>query len=294
MNQLPGGPMQWRADLHCHTTCSDGTLTPLEIAELAVKIGLRGLSVCDHDTVFAYRDLLTSSVQAKIAVGSGIEISCTFQGQSIHLLGYDFLPQSPCLLQLYSKHKERRYARNHEIVANLKKRGLDITESFQQMERENPEAVIGRPHLAHLLLVKKWVASLEEAFRMYLGEEGCCYVPGAAFSIAEAFEAMKQAKGKLFIAHPYLVKSSVLKKLLVEPFDGIEVHYAHQKNTGHFLEIAKKRNWLVSGGSDFHGANKPNASLGSSWVEEDKFDAIFENRAEYLPPLTLACNGMSS
>ena len=286
MNQNHGGSMLWRADLHCHTTYSDGLLSPAELVDLALKQGLHGLSVCDHDTVFAYRELLHPSLAEKIKIGSGIELSCALDGRNIHLLGYDFLPQSPLLLDLYYKHKERRKLRNSEMVEKLKKRGLDIVDLFEQFQIENPEKVIGRPHLAACLMKKKYVASMEEAFRMLLGENGSCYVPGAAFTVEEAFDAIKRSKGKLFIAHPYLLKpASLLKKLLVYPFDGIEVYYAHLRNVEPFLKIANDRGWLISGGSDFHGENKPNASLGSSWVEEDKFSAIFENRKEYQYPL---------
>lgn len=283
----------WRADLHCHTTCSDGLLSPVDLVDYAIKRGLQGLSVTDHDTVFAYQDLLAPEITSKIAIGSGIELSCTLQGHNIHLLGYDFLPQSKLLADLYYQHKKRRRDRNYEMVEKLKSRGLDIRNLLEEYEREHPNTVIGRPHIAACLMKKKWVASMEEAFRMYLSEEGSCYVPGAAFAVEEAFTAIHGAKGKLFIAHPYLIKpASVLKKLLAYPFDGIEVYYAHQKNTTAFLKIAKERNWLISGGSDFHGENKPNSSLGSSWVEEDKFSAIFENRGEYLPPVINVNNAM--
>ena len=291
MNQRLGGSTLWRADLHCHTTYSDGLLTPTELVDLAVKQGLQGLSVSDHDTVFAYNDLLKPELAGKIAIGSGIELSCSLNGRNLHLLGYDFLPQSPLLLDLYYQHKERRKMRNSEMVEKLKRRGFNIVDLFQQFEQEHPNKVIGRPHLAAFLIKMKYVASMDEAFRMYLGEDGSCYVPGAAFTVEEAFDAIKRSKGKLFIAHPYLLKpSSLLKKLLVYEFDGIEVYYAHQRNVTPILKIAKDRGWLISGGSDFHGENKPNASLGSSWVEEDKFSAIFENRKEYRFPLMPADN----
>jgi hypothetical protein len=130
-------------------------------------------------------------------------------------------------------------------------------------------------------MVKKgYVSSIKEAFMLYLGEGKLCYDPGEAFSIEETIALIHTAKGKAFLAHPHLlIGGAWIRGLLELPFDGIECYYARStpdKNK-RWLKIAKEKGWLISGGSDFHGAMKPYISLGISWVDEENFHKIFQH-----------------
>ena len=126
--------------------------------------------------------------------------------------------------------------------------------------------MIGRPHIARLLLQKGYVSSIREAFNFYIGDLKSCYYRGPGFSIEETISLIHEAKGKAFIAHPHLMRSSsMIKNLLKLPFDGIECHYARMPpdQERKWVKMAKEKNLLMSGGSDFHGDGKPGVRLGT-------------------------------
>ena len=139
---------------------------------------------------------------------------------------------------------------------------------------------MGRPHIAQAMLLKGYVGSIKEAFHKYLGEGKKCYVPGDRVSVDETIAVIHAARGKAFIAHPHLLTAAFpIEKLLMRPFDGIECYYGNLalKLAEPWLEIAKKKGWLVSGGSDFHGEVKPQSVLGSSGVDQATFYQIFQH-----------------
>jgi len=270
--------MDFKADLHCHSNCSDGSSTPAELVKLAVEKGLSGLAITDHDTTLAYETAVAAAKEAGILLGTGIEFSCEFQGISLHLLGYDYLLNSPAVEQLCLRHRKRRLDRNRAILAELKKQKMPIEE--EELLQSHAGKSIGRPHIAQIMVRKGYVASVRDAFHRYLGEGEKCYVAGEPFPPEEAIAALHEAKGKAFIAHPHLLpKGSPLEKILELPFDGIECFYARFPKNGceKWLRIAEKKGWLISGGSDFHGTVKPESPLGSSFVDKKVFDSIFQN-----------------
>jgi len=265
----------FRADLHCHTHCSDGSLSPEELILLAEKIGLKGLAITDHDSIAAYSIALPLAKQRDILLGTGVEFSCVHQGVSVHVLGYAFTPDALPVKTLCEKHQKRRKERNAAILANLRRHSLFIE------ERELPQkGTIGRPHIAQIMLQKNYVGSLQEAFQRYLAEGKCCYEQGASFSVEETLEVLHSAQAKAFLAHPHLMeKAAFARKLLELPFDGVECYYAKclPQDEGRWLRLAKERKLLVSGGSDFHGSFKPHIPLGASWVDEQTFYTIFQH-----------------
>lgn len=268
--------MTFRADLHCHSTCSDGTLSPVELIALAKERGLSGLSITDHDTVAAYTTAIPAAKAAGIRLGTGVEFSCEHQGISVHILGYDYLLDASSIKELCARHKKRRTERNRAILANLKQHRMPIDE--EELKKFGEERTIGRPHIAQLMIEKGYVSSLKDAFNRYLGEGKLCYAKGEVFTALEAITSLHQAEGKAFVAHPQLLpKKSSLKEILALPFDGIECYYSlFAKETAQkWLDIAKTKKWLISGGSDFHGAVKPNIALGCSFVDQETFDRIF-------------------
>jgi len=268
----------FRADLHCHTTCSDGTKTPEEIVRMAKEIGLAGLSITDHDSIEAYSFIVPLAKELGISLISGVEFSTVHNGVSVHILGYSFPLDSPLINAFCEKHRLRRLDRNQMILERLAARKMPITQAELEacLHQAHPgmKNTIGRPHIAQALIQKGYVSSIQEAFNKYLGDNKSCYAPGQSFSTQETIDLIHGAKGLAVIAHPHLVNDiPTLRALMKLNFDGIECFYAkfpliQQKP---WLEIAQKHNWLVTGGSDYHGTIKPNLNLGSSFVQEEAF-----------------------
>lgn len=267
----------FKADLHCHSTCSDGTFTPLQLIRHAKDIGLSALSITDHDTVEAYSAAFPIATEAGIELLTGVEFSATEDEVSVHTLGYGFDPSSPDILSLCKRHTERRYNRNLAILHLLKKNGMPITEEELAAVCENETTdrhTIGRPHIAMSMLKKGYVTSIPEAFKKFLSEGKPCYAQGETLSIEETLDAIHRAHGLAVIAHPHLLKSSkTLKRLLEMDFDGIECYYGNfpLKDHQRWLKIAANKGWLITGGSDFHGEIKPHSPLGCSWIDETLF-----------------------
>lgn len=267
---------EFKADLHCHSTCSDGQLTPVELVHKAASIGLKGLSITDHDTIEAYsRELFKEAENLNILICPGVEFSCQIRGVSVHILGYDFDINSTQIKELCTRHKFRRKERNKSILKKLSSKGIVIGE--EELDALPHTNVIGRPHIAYVMMQKGIVGSIQEAFHKFLGDGKSCYDPGESFAVEETIRIIHDAGGKAFIAHPHLVKrKKVLRELLQNAFDGLECYYASfsRRDNEKWLQICKEKGWLVSGGSDFHGDLKPYNALGSSWVDKETFDKI--------------------
>ncbi len=265
---------QFRADLHCHTTCSDGSMTPAALIELALSTPLQGLCITDHDTIEAYKEAIPLAKAKGLLLGTGIEFSSQHQGKSVHILGYDISLDSQDLKDLCMWHKTRRLERNRKILEKLAKAKKPIEESDLK-----GTGVIGRPHIAQAMVEKGYVQSIREAFNVYIGDDKCCYDPGPAMGPLETIDVIHKAGGKAFLAHPHLITGGAwLKEVLKFPFDGIECHYSKcfPSEEKRWIKMAEKKKLLISGGSDFHGSVKPHIPLGCSWVDEKTFRSIFE------------------
>ncbi len=272
-----GGPVSmiiW-ADLHTHTTCSDGSMTPTELIRHAKKLGLHGLSITDHDTIDSYSEAIEIAKKEGIHLGTGIELSCEFNGHSLHILGYDFDPFNDRILQLCQRHHRRREDRNLAMLEKLHQHQMPI--SYEELLAKARGNTIGRPHIAEIMMEKGYVKTIRDAFNLHIGEYGNCYVQGEPFSVQEAIDILHGAHGKAFIAHPQLLpKQLPLDDLLQHPFDGMECFYSRLTKRS-WIAIAEQKRWLMSGGSDFHGSVKPEVVLGCNGVDRDTFYRIFEH-----------------
>jgi predicted metal-dependent phosphoesterase TrpH len=268
---------EYRADLHCHTTCSDGTVAPEEIIKMAADSGLSGLSITDHDTIEAYTTAVPFAKQLGVELISGVEFSSMQEDNSVHILAYSFPLDSLIIKDFCVRHHQRRTHRNREILKKLSAHGMPITEEDVTdtiSDHLHEHSTIGRPHIALAMLKKGYIHSIQEGFNKYLGEGKLCYAPGESFSVQETINIIHQAKGLAVIAHPHLIDhAATLKQLLEMNFDGIECYYAcfSKEKQKRWLKIAEHRQWLITGGSDYHGAIKPNIPLGASWVNEELF-----------------------
>jgi 3',5'-nucleoside bisphosphate phosphatase len=272
---------EFKADLHCHTNCSDGSASPEEIISLAIQAGLSGLSITDHDSIHAYSTALPVAKALSFLLLSGVEFSAVHRGESVHILGYSFCLNSPDILNFCDQHHKRRTHRNRAILERLGKLGMPIDESDL-----GTSPTLGRPHIALAMISKGYVTSVKEAFIKYLGDGKPGYVSGGCFSVEETINVIHGGKGVALIAHPHLIKNnSLVEQLLKMPFDGLEAYYGrfHLDKQQRWIDIAKKKGWMVSGGSDFHGSIKPEQPLGSSWVDRETFDLYYSRFIENNP-----------
>lgn len=277
----------FRADLHCHSCFSDGEDSPFDLLAKAKASDLQGLSITDHDTLDAYTPLLFEEAKrAQILLLSGIEISSELHNHSVHILGYGFDVESDSLKQFLQQMRERRRLRNLEILKKLKLKNMPIEEDelleFVQksVKYPVPHRTVGRPHIAQMMLLKKYVTTLREAFDLYLREGASCHAFGIKFHPKDAIEQIHLAKGKAVLAHPHFLKGgSLQKEILALPFDGIECHYGNLNKALErpWIALAKKRGWIATGGSDYHGSFKPHIPLGCSWVGEAVFNQLLNS-----------------
>ncbi|SHI00407.1 PHP domain-containing protein [Sporanaerobacter acetigenes] len=243
------------ADLHIHTTFSDGLLTPEEVVDLAVKKELDGIAITDHDTTLGIdRAIERSKIYKDIQVIPGIEFSCIYTTEEIHILGYFIDYKSPDLIQLTYNLRLERMNRGYKILDKLNSLGINVT--IDDVKKISGANNIGRPHIARALIKKGWVNSIDEAFDKYLEIGKAAYVERYKLSIEDAIDIIHRCKGIAVIAHPGLIKDkNIIYYCIKIGVDGIEtVHSKHSKKEIEFYtKLANKHNLIKTGGSDCHG-----------------------------------------
>lgn len=258
-----------KIDMHIHTTASDGTRTPLECVSLAAMAGLKAIAITDHDTMAGIKEAGEAGELLGVSIIPGIEISSDYQGKDVHVLGYFLREDAPELLEYQTWVREKRQARNEKIVEKLQNKGFEI--SMAQLEEKNPGGVLGRPHIARFLMELGVVKSVDEAFRRYLSKGRSCYVERERIPFRDAAQLIKKCGGVAVLAHPlqYGFDKAGLDKLVKTAqeagFSGMEIYYTGytQKDVEKLFDLAEKYTLLPTGGSDFHGDNKPGVSIGT-------------------------------
>jgi len=254
-------------DLHTHSTASDGTLSPTELILEAKKLGLKAIALTDHDTTQGLEEACQASQKEDVEFIPGCELSVQFKGMT-HILGLWINQKAPVLNKAFLFLQEKRKERNLKIIEKLNQLGIELTYAEVQ---EKAKGTVGRPHIAQVLTQKKVTRSVQEAFEVFLNNQGKAYVPKEKFSPEQAIELLKQEQATVILAHPFSLNLSVLKleKALIYlkelGLDGIEAFYSEHSPalTQTYLHLAQKLDLQVSGGSDFHGQNKPHIKLGS-------------------------------
>lgn len=260
-------------DLQLHSTHSDGTDTPRRIVELAREAGLAAIALTDHDTTTGLAEARTAGVEFGVQVISGVEITCEFGGKSMDMLGYCFDSGADELQAKLSLIQQGRRERNLEIISKLNALGFDISYDEVAAEADKTDGkIVGRPHFATVMIRKGIVQERQEAFDKYLAEGGAAYVQKLAVSPEECVQMLRCAGGVAVLAHPKLVRfpkdvgiRDLLTALKAEGLAGLECYYSlhNDEEIQMYLELAKEFDLLVTGGSDYHGGNKPEISVGT-------------------------------
>ena len=267
------------ADLHVHTSESDGTFTPKQLVKESLARGLSAIGIVDHDTVGALPEAMAAAQGTDLEVIAGIELTAQYNGQEIHILGYFIDCQDKALLEQLRLVRLNRIERIHKIVNNLEEQGVSL----------NPQAVfdisgkgtVGRMHIARALVKEGWVTTPAEAFRKYIGDKSPAYVLGFSLSPVEAIKLIKGAGGIAVLAHPYMLHNDeLITEFAGYGLQGIEVYYPEhsQSMVNFYLDLAKKLNLLVTGGSDFHGSVKPEIKLGVTKIPIELVEKLRQGR----------------
>jgi predicted metal-dependent phosphoesterase TrpH len=253
-------------DLHSHTNQSDGSCSPAQLVHEAVRAGVTTLGITDHDTFAGYDQARASAGAAGLELVCGIELSTKLHGHSVHLLGY-FLGDGGLaefrewVLDLQAARRER----NVRLAARLRELGFDIT--LEEAEARG-RGMTGRPHFAQIMVEKGYVSGIREAFDQYLDESAQGYVFRREPQFAEGVERIRKAGGIASLAHPVRVKGDVpalMPELRDAGLNAIEAYHSDhdEKDTELYVGLAKRYGMLVTGGSDYHGAVKPDVKLGT-------------------------------
>ncbi len=254
-------------DLHIHSSASDGTCAPADIVRSAARAGLKAFALTDHDTVSGLAEAAEEAAAAGIEFIRGIELSTNTEDRlSVHILGY-WVPEN-CPDEQFEVFRLTRDNRNARMIERLN--SLGIPQTFEDVSAESEGEALGRPHIAKALCRKGVVRSMKEAFDLYLGSGGMAYVPREPLPPSEAVSLLKGLGCTVSLAHPMLIgggerKAEEIARGLV-PFglDAVEAYHSSQSSWDErFLTgMAKSLGLLVTGGSDFHGGNKPGISIG--------------------------------
>jgi hypothetical protein len=245
-----------RADLHLHSTASDGSLSPSAVAWAARVGGLDLVAICDHDTVAGVIDAAVA-LPAGLRLINGIEISSAIAGRELHLLGYGVDCAHPGLLAYTERAAGARAERMREMIARLVERKVSVSYQDVIAAAEVPPQCLGRPHLARALMNRGHVRSIGEAFDRFIGNDSPAYVPADLLPPVAAIDLIHEAGGVAVWAHPRLeVFDREVRRLRERGLDGVECYRPRTTPTEiHYYETAAHDLGMVrTGGSDWHGS----------------------------------------
>lgn len=257
-------------DLHTHSNYSDGTCTPSELVDKAIEKGLAAFALTDHDTVNGIDDAIKAVKEQKLPVKfiPGTELSVAYKDKDIHIVGLFINHKNSAFKKATDLIIKRRDDRNLEMVENLRKAGIPIT--MEALTEGNPDTVVTRAHFARFLVENSIVSNPTDAFKKYLDTNTPYYVPRKYIEPEEGIKLIRNAGGVPVLAHPlhYKLKEPelehLIKRLTLAGLMGIEVLYSNHsiQDEIYAKRLSQKYNLLPSGGSDFHGSNKPAIDIG--------------------------------
>lgn len=270
-----------KADLHIHTTASDGLMSPEEVVRWASVKRLTAIGITDHDTVKGISPAEKAASKYAIEVIPGIELSTTFENEEIHILGYYIDYKARWFIDTLKKLQKSRYERAGKMVGKLNDMGIDIT--LDKVKEIADDGAMGRPHIARAMIDRGYISNIKEAFTEYIGKDRPAYVERYKLSTGEAIDMIKKLGGVSVLAHPGLLQNkSDLGKIIALGINGIEVYHSkHDEDTvKSILAVARSRNLLITGGSDCHGMKVNNEPILGNCSIDYKYVKMLKNAAD--------------
>ena len=274
-------------DLHTHTTASDGTDPPERLIALAAGLHLEALAISDHDTFAGHDEALAAARAVGLRQVCGVELSCVYESSTPHLLAY--FPNEPAdavFRAWVESIVESRRERNRELIAKLRAQGIDII--LRECEAVG-RSITGRPHFARVLVNKGYATDRQDAFDRFIGESGSAFVDRKGPTFEEALAAIRKSRGISSLAHPVRLglasnpdrEAALFDRLRLAGLDAIEVWHTDQVPAlvKRYKQYAERNGMLMTGGSDYHGDNKPNARLGGVMTPLSALEAMCAARA---------------
>ena len=253
-----------KVDFHNHSTCSDGILTPSEMVERAYNNKVKYFALTDHDTVEGLNEASTKAKELGIYFIPGIELSTSYNNESIHILGYfkDNSYNNKDLICFLSDLKNKRIERAKKIIKKLKTE-FNIEINYEDIKAKS-NGVVARPHIARAIIDAGYNYTFDYIFNNFIGKNSPAYVPTEKIPTSFGINLLKKYNALVFLAHPVLIKKSKIDDFLHMGFDGIEAIYIQntKEDTKNFINLAINNNLLISAGSDCHGNSKDDTKHG--------------------------------
>ena len=278
--------MSSRADLHTHSNCSDGLLSPSALVELAFSRGIQVLALTDHDSTEGLPEALkAASRYPGFTLIPGVEMSTDVPGSEVHVLGYFLNLQDGLLQEELARLRSSRRDRGRRMVEKLRDIGRDI--SWERVQVIAGGGAVGRPHVAQALLEKGYVASIQEAFERYIGRNCPAYVEREKMTPAQAVGFLHERRALPVLAHPREMEDleGMLPSLQEAGLAGMEVYYQDydQASIERLLAVARGRGLLPTGGSDYHGLGSEHERLpGDIPLPDEVIDAFMALAEEHV------------
>jgi predicted metal-dependent phosphoesterase TrpH len=279
-----------KADLHIHSTASDGKLTPADIVLEAARRGLSFIALTDHDNIDGIASAqATARAFPQLKVIPGVEISTDVPEGEVHVLGYFIDYTDPAFNAALDRFKSSRLQRGEKMVAKLGKLGINI--DWQRVKEIAGGSTIGRPHIAQAMLEKGYVTSFKEAFSEYLGHNRPAYVERDKMTPQEAVELIIKAEGLPVLAHPLTLPDpeAMTAELKEAGLVGIEAYYNGYtpEEVKRLLTLAGSHKLIVTGGSDYHGIDDTETAIGDSGLPIEAVEKLIALAKKRNPKLRL-------
>ena len=270
-----------KVDFHVHTNKSDGILSPKEVVDRAYKNGVEILAITDHDTINGLSEAIDEAKVKNIKLIPGIEFSCNYNNESIHLLGFfgDDSYKSEYFIEILNNIQEKRLLRAKKMIEKLSDE-FNININFEDVLKHGKN-IIARPHIAKAIIDAGYPYTHDYIFDNFIGKDKPAYVPTNKITIEEGIELLHKFNALVFLAHPVLIKNSPLEDFLKFNLDGIEAIYFlnSKEDEKYLLNFAKEHNLLVSAGSDCHGDfknDKRHGDIGDMTLKDEYLSKLLE------------------
>jgi hypothetical protein len=274
--------MRRYADLHVHSSRSDGILSPEEVVKRAVAMGLRVIALADHDTVSGYEEARSQAIGSELEVVPAVELSTASEGMEIHILGYLINHEDSVFVRRIEEFRKDRHSRGERIVEKLNELGIEL--SMETVLRVAGGSPLGRPHVADALVQEEFVRSFDEAFARFLGYHAPAYVPKQHIGPEEGIRLIHDAQGVAVLAHPgTLGRDDLIQSLVESGLDGIEaIHPLHDNRTTlKYQKLTEQYGIIFTGGSDSHGRKTDKVSIGGITVPKECYENLLRAKERY-------------